>query len=916
MSHPPNSQDHNNTTIQQQHNKRVAGALLLRTSPRFVSGQGGPPKKRHKVNRDRDNPPERADPDDDGRRVTRSRVAKAGRSSSGDNAEGRDCGDTRMTEAVPREGSPRSSAEGTAAEDPIPVVSRPVPMKVQAPVIVQQQRPQNAQPRPAAPMSAAELAARAERRAAWPLRGILEPGENDCLFGRGGGTNHHPGNKVYRQLVEGRKAKYMASKRLDKPLVAMEIIDEWRALDPPGRFLKQDDHTKVWNDVGDKKAREKTSQALREKQIVSAGGPAASAESAGAPGPPPPPPPPQRQARFEPGTTSPVSRNNKRPVMGRDHSLGTTEPGVDVSLAGFSWDEGDDQPEIASEPSAPAQQQQPQFQGEYHGGYGKPPPLPPPPPPSSYQYPEDGQQQHRPPPYYHDPYYGPHYHYHHPPPHTPGSHGGHPPPMSPYGYHPHYSPSHAQHAQHYGPRPPQFCRDREHSLQSNPLNGATTEQAQKPDTFREREGGGASSSRAGSYEDAAGGSSGSAAAAPGYGESSPHYYSHPPPPHGYHYPPPPHGPPHGSPYHPPHTGSGSAFGPYGERRPDENAQRMYDRRDGGSSSSAHSMVERQRSLATSAAARASVGSSTDYSRIADLIVRDSSEKTEATATETTKGGSWDEHGVKDEAEASSVPRSNSMPPEKNNLEESFVPPRPTSGAVEVEKPSLMRKISGGALHRPNEQLTPPSDGVCRPEPVKRETSNQPESLETKRSVKRVVLSRDKSQISKNLKEQQQASGESSAQPSVKLTKAEMLDRRLSVEINRLGIGNGDASGDGDEGNVGALPPSMMDRLTTEDMVNSFIDGDLEGLEDDPVVASGGRTSGSPPTISAPGPTARLTTMDKIAMEVLDGKPPSDWDAESLNLVDSDEAGASVAAADVDSETASRWLKSGSKSGSM
>ena len=94
------------------------------------------------------------------------------------------CGDTRMTEAVPREGSPWS-AEETAA-DPIPVVSRPVPMKVQAPVIVQQQRqPQSLQP--AAPMSAADIAERAERRAAWPLRGILEPGENDCLFGRGHG---------------------------------------------------------------------------------------------------------------------------------------------------------------------------------------------------------------------------------------------------------------------------------------------------------------------------------------------------------------------------------------------------------------------------------------------------------------------------------------------------------------------------------------------------------------------------------------------------------------------------------------------------------------------------------------------------------------------------------------------------------
>lgn len=80
-----------------------------------------------------------------------------------------------------------------------------------------------------------------------------------------GGTNHHPGNKRYRKMVEDRKLDYVNSKRLDKPLVALSIIRDWRAQDPPGRFLKIDEKTGLWNDVGDKKAREKTSQALREK---------------------------------------------------------------------------------------------------------------------------------------------------------------------------------------------------------------------------------------------------------------------------------------------------------------------------------------------------------------------------------------------------------------------------------------------------------------------------------------------------------------------------------------------------------------------------------------------------------------------------------------------------------------------------
>jgi hypothetical protein len=80
-----------------------------------------------------------------------------------------------------------------------------------------------------------------------------------------GGTNHHPGNKRYRKMVEDRKLEYVNSKRLDKPLVALEIIRIWRAQLPPGRFLKLDEKTGLWHDVGDKKAREKTSQALREK---------------------------------------------------------------------------------------------------------------------------------------------------------------------------------------------------------------------------------------------------------------------------------------------------------------------------------------------------------------------------------------------------------------------------------------------------------------------------------------------------------------------------------------------------------------------------------------------------------------------------------------------------------------------------
>jgi len=95
---------------------------------------------------------------------------------------------------------------------------------------------------------------------------VSQPHPNDVLFGRGGGTNHHLGNKMFRKMVEERKPQYVIETRCGKPKLAREIIEWVRySQDPPGRFLKYADNDGAWRDVGDKKAREKTSQALREK---------------------------------------------------------------------------------------------------------------------------------------------------------------------------------------------------------------------------------------------------------------------------------------------------------------------------------------------------------------------------------------------------------------------------------------------------------------------------------------------------------------------------------------------------------------------------------------------------------------------------------------------------------------------------
>ena len=105
---------------------------------------------------------------------------------------------------------------------------------------------------------------------------ITRPGEHDVLLGRGGGTNNHSGNIKFRQLVNEHKMRYLACSKVDKPKVSREVVQLWRKLSPPGRFLARQDDSKrgpgsvkaadnIWYEVGDKKAREKASQCLRER---------------------------------------------------------------------------------------------------------------------------------------------------------------------------------------------------------------------------------------------------------------------------------------------------------------------------------------------------------------------------------------------------------------------------------------------------------------------------------------------------------------------------------------------------------------------------------------------------------------------------------------------------------------------------
>ena len=95
--------------------------------------------------------------------------------------------------------------------------------------------------------------------------GIETPHPHDILSGRGGASNNHMGNKIYRTVCEHNKGLYAAAPRNEKLPIAVAIVEAVRSRDPPGRFLERKKEDKLWYEVKEKRAIDKTAQALREK---------------------------------------------------------------------------------------------------------------------------------------------------------------------------------------------------------------------------------------------------------------------------------------------------------------------------------------------------------------------------------------------------------------------------------------------------------------------------------------------------------------------------------------------------------------------------------------------------------------------------------------------------------------------------
>jgi hypothetical protein len=103
----------------------------------------------------------------------------------------------------------------------------------------------------------------------WPLRRISEPHEmNDVILDELLVSDNNillQGNKRLLELVESRREEYHNRSRIEKPVVAVEVLKEWRSLCPLGRFLVVEEGSSppLWRDVGDKRARNYISKILK-----------------------------------------------------------------------------------------------------------------------------------------------------------------------------------------------------------------------------------------------------------------------------------------------------------------------------------------------------------------------------------------------------------------------------------------------------------------------------------------------------------------------------------------------------------------------------------------------------------------------------------------------------------------------------
>lgn len=93
---------------------------------------------------------------------------------------------------------------------------------------------------------------------------ILNPHHHDVLSGRGNNINYHPGNQYFRNLVKALRLEYVKTPKPEKIFFGKLVVQHIQSLKPAGRFLQKDKDSGAYYELDDKKALDKTRQALRE----------------------------------------------------------------------------------------------------------------------------------------------------------------------------------------------------------------------------------------------------------------------------------------------------------------------------------------------------------------------------------------------------------------------------------------------------------------------------------------------------------------------------------------------------------------------------------------------------------------------------------------------------------------------------
>eukprot|EP00588_Corethron_pennatum_P009182 CAMPEP_0194273622 /NCGR_PEP_ID=MMETSP0169-20130528/6924_1 /TAXON_ID=218684 /ORGANISM="Corethron pennatum, Strain L29A3" /LENGTH=511 /DNA_ID=CAMNT_0039016631 /DNA_START=255 /DNA_END=1790 /DNA_ORIENTATION=- len=95
------------------------------------------------------------------------------------------------------------------------------------------------------------------------FKDISIPHERDIIFQRDGLAFKHPGNVKFHKYLKIAEENYLILQKFTKQETAKEIVNIFRNLNPPTRFLQKNKMTGLWDDIGDERVFKKILQAFR-----------------------------------------------------------------------------------------------------------------------------------------------------------------------------------------------------------------------------------------------------------------------------------------------------------------------------------------------------------------------------------------------------------------------------------------------------------------------------------------------------------------------------------------------------------------------------------------------------------------------------------------------------------------------------